>query len=176
MFVDADSLILLRFRILLYIGPQQNKDAKLIPEIYEITPEIEAAAGGRGSALATGGMETKIMAAKVSMQAGIPMVIASGMKKGTLPAVIKGKQIGTLFVPREDRMQARKLWIAFGSPLQGRVVVDQGANALKKGKSLLPTGYCQVEGSFTSGNAKALLTLRAEIARVSVIILLRHCS
>ncbi|HHV34538.1 MAG TPA: glutamate 5-kinase [Syntrophomonadaceae bacterium] len=167
--VDADLLILLTDLDGYYTSdPNKNKDAKLIPEIYEITPEIEAAAGGRGSALATGGMETKIMAAKVSMQAGIPMVIASGMKKGTLPAVIKGKQIGTLFVPREDRMQARKLWIAFGSPLQGRVVVDQGAaNALlKKGKSLLPTGIVRVEGSFTSGNAISIVdTTGQEIAR-----------
>lgn len=167
--VDADLLILLTDLDGYYTAdPNINKDAELIPEIYEITQEIEAAAGGRGSALATGGMETKIMAAKVSMQAGIPLVIASGMRKGILQAVLKGEQVGSLFVPREDRLQARKLWIAFGSPVQGTLVVDAGAAAalLKKGKSLLPTGVVRVEGSFTAGNVVSIVNPKGqEIAR-----------
>jgi glutamate 5-kinase len=167
--VDADLLILLTDLDGYYTAdPHKNKDAELIPEIYEITPEIEAAAGGCGSALATGGMETKITAAKVSMQAGIPLVIASGMRKGTLQAVLKGEQTGSLFVPREDRMKARKLWIAFGSPVQGTLVVDAGAAGalLKKGKSLLPSGIVSVEGSFTTGNVVSIVDPAGqEIAR-----------
>lgn len=167
--VDADLLILLTDLDGYYTAdPNKNMEAELIPEIYAITPEIEAAAGGRGSALATGGMETKIMAAKIAMQAGIPLIIANGMKKGTLQAILKGEQIGTLFVPREDRMQARKLWIAFGSPVQGRLVVDAGAAGalLKKGKSLLPTGVVSVEGDFTAGNVVSIVDPTAqEIAR-----------
>ncbi|MGB4503711.1 MAG: glutamate 5-kinase [Syntrophaceticus sp.] len=167
--VDADLLILLTDLDGYYTAdPNKNMEAELIPEIYAITPEIEAAAGGRGSALATGGMETKIMAAKIAMQAGIPLIIANGMKKGTLQAILKGEQIGTLFVPREDRMQARKLWIAFGSPVQGRLVVDAGAAGalLKKGKSLLPTGVVSVEGDFTAGNVVSIVAPTAqEIAR-----------
>lgn len=167
--VDADLVILLTDLDGYYTAdPNKNMEAELIPEIYAITPEIEAAAGGRGSALATGGMETKIMAAKIAMQAGIPLIIANGMKKGTLQAILKGEQIGTLFVPREDRMQARKLWIAFGSPVQGRLVVDAGAAGalLKKGKSLLPTGVVSVEGDFTAGNVVSIVAPTAqEIAR-----------
>lgn len=167
--VDADLVILLTDLDGYYTAdPNKNMEAELIPEIYAITPEIEAAAGGRGSALATGGMETKIMAAKIAMQAGIPLIIANGMKKGTLQAILKGEQIGTLFVPREDRMQARKLWIAFGSPVQGRLVVDAGAAGalLKKGKSLLPTGVVSVEGDFTAGNVVSIVDPTAqEIAR-----------
>lgn len=166
---DADLLILLTDLDGYYTAdPHKSKDAELIPEIYEITPEIEASAGGRGSALATGGMETKITAAKISMQAGIPLVIASGMRKGALSAVLKGKRTGTLFVPREERMQARKLWIAFGSPVQGKLVVDAGAAdaLLKRGKSLLPTGIVGVEGTFTAGNVVSIVdTTAQEIAR-----------
>ena len=167
--VDADLLILLTDLDGYYTDdPHKNMAAELIPEIYKITPEIEVGAGGRGSALATGGMETKIMAAKTTMQVGIPLVIASGMRKGTLQAVLKGEPVGTLFVPQEDRMQARKQWIAFGSPVQGKVFVDDGAATalLNKGKSLLPSGVVRAEGIFTAGNVIEIVDLSGrEIAR-----------
>ncbi|HHW28349.1 MAG TPA: glutamate 5-kinase [Syntrophomonadaceae bacterium] len=167
--VDADLLVLLTDLDGYYtVDPRRHEDAQLITEITEITPEIETSAGGCGSDLATGGMETKIQAAKIVMQAGIPLVIASGMKKGTLAAILQGESIGTLFVPQEDRMQARKLWIAFGSPVQGRVVVDEGAAAalLKKGKSLLPSGVVSAEGTFSAGNVISIVDPAGrEIAR-----------
>jgi glutamate 5-kinase len=166
---DADLLVLLTDLDGYYTAdPHKNKGAQLIPEIHAITPEIEAAAGGCGSALATGGMGTKLAAAKIAMQAGIPLVIANGMKEGTLTAVLKGERRGTIFVPLEERMQARKLWIAFGSPVQGRLIVDAGAAGalLKKGKSLLPTGVVGVEGSFAVGNVVSIVDPSAqEIAR-----------
>jgi len=152
--VDADLLVLLTDLDGYYTeDPRHHEGAQLITEIAEITPEIEASAGGRGSDLATGGMETKIQSAKIAMQAGIPLVIASGMEKGTLAAVLRGESVGTLFVPQEDRMQARKLWIAYGSPVQGKVVVDEGAATalLKRGKSLLPSGVVSAEGTFSAG-------------------------
>jgi glutamate 5-kinase len=167
--VDADLLILLTDLDGYYTDdPQKNMDAELIPEIHKITPEIEAGAGGRGSALATGGMETKLMAAKITMQAGIPLVIASGMRKGILQTVLEGESVGTLFVPQDDRMQARKFWIAFGSPVQGKVFIDDGAAdaLLKKGKSLLPSGVVRVEGTFTAGNVVGIIGMSGqEIAR-----------
>ena len=167
--VDADLLVLLTDLDGYYtVDPHRHEDAQLIREIAEITPEIEISAGGCGSDLATGGMETKIQAAKIAMQAGIPLVIASGMKKGTLSAVLQGESVGTLFVPQEDRMQARKLWIAFGSPVQGRVVVDEGAaeKKKKKGKSLLPSGVVSAEGTFSAGNVISIVDPAGrEIAR-----------
>jgi glutamate 5-kinase len=158
--VDADLLVLLTDLSGFYTAdPHRDRSAQLISEIEEITPEIEAVAGGRGSALATGGMETKLQAAKITMQAGIPLVITSGMQQGSLAAVLKGERVGTLFVPREDRMQARKRWIAFGSPVQGKIIIDEGAvrAILKKGKSLLPGGITAVEGEFEAGNVVSLV-------------------
>lgn len=167
--VDADLLVLLTDLDGFYTAdPHRDRSAQLIPEIEEITPEIEAVAGGRGSALATGGMETKLQAAKITMQAGIPLVITSGMQQGNLAAILNGEQVGTLFVPREDRMQARKRWIAFGSPLRGKIVIDRGAvrAILKKGKSLLPGGITAVEGEFEAGNVVSLVEpCGQEIAR-----------
>ena len=130
-----------------------GKGGELIPEITEITPEIETLAGGHGSALSTGGMETKLQAARIAMAAGIPLVIASGMKAGTIQRVLGGEASGTLFVPGAGRMQSRKHWIAFSSPVQGWIYVDQGAASalLSRGKSLLPSGILRVEGEFGAG-------------------------
>lgn len=167
--VDADLLVLLTDLDGFYSAdPHKDRNAELIPEIGEITSEIEAVAGGRGSTLATGGMETKLQAARITMQAGIPLVIASGMRQGNLAAILQGKQVGTLFVPREDRMQARKRWIAFGSPVQGKIYIDDGAvdAILKKGKSLLPGGVTGVEGFFEAGNVVCMVSPGGqEIAR-----------
>lgn len=159
--VEADLVILLTDQDGFYSRIPEDgerpanpgKDGELIAEIGEITPEIEALAGGRGSELSTGGMEAKLQAARITMAAGIPLVIASGMKPGTIQRVLGGDVAGTLFTPGSGRMQSRKHWIAFGSPVQGWVYIDQGAaNALLiKGKSLLPSGVLRVEGEFAAG-------------------------
>lgn len=167
--IDADLTVLLTDLDGFYTSdPHRDSTGRLISEVAEITPQLEALAGGRGSALATGGMETKLQAAKISMDAGIPLVIASGMQQGVLKKVLSGESVGTFFVPREDRMQARKRWIAFGSPIQGRIIVDQGAAQaiMKKGKSLLPGGVVRVEGAFEAGNVVSVVdTNGKEIAR-----------
>jgi glutamate 5-kinase len=153
--VDADLVILLTDQDGFYNQiPGPDRTGELIPEIAEITPEIKALAGGRGSALSTGGMETKLQAARIAMAAGIPLVIASGLKAGIIQRVLSGDAEGTLFVPDGGRMQSRKHWIAFSSPAQGWIYVDQGAaNAiLKQGKSLLPSGILRVNGEFAAGS------------------------
>lgn len=167
--VDADLLVLLTDQDGFYTAdPKKGSGGRLLAEIPEITREIEELAGGRGSALGTGGMETKLQAARIATGAGIPMVIASGLKPGVLPGLAAGQPVGTLFLPREDRMQARKRWIAFGSPVLGRLWVDQGAAGaiLKKGKSLLPGGITAVEGNFEAGSVVSVIDpLGKEIAR-----------
>lgn len=157
--VDADLLILLTDTDGLYDGnPRTNPFAKLIPVIEEITPEIERLAGGAGSALGTGGMATKLQAAKIATNSGIPMVIAHGAKPGILRDIISGHFRGTLFVPGE-RLQSRKRWIAFGSHIQGKLIVDAGAKKalLEDGSSLLPIGITAVEGDFEVGNVVSVV-------------------
>lgn len=157
--VDADLLILLSDIDGLYDGnPQENPQAKLIPIIEEITPAIEALAGGAGSAFGTGGMSTKIQAAKIAMNSGIPMVIAHGGKAGILREIISGNFQGTLFLPKE-RLQSKKRWIAFGSSIQGKLTVDAGAKKalLEDGKSLLPIGITAVAGDFEVGNVVSVV-------------------
>lgn len=152
--VEADLVILLTDQDGFYDQiPGSDGKGKVIPEIAEITPEIESLAGGRGSALSTGGMVTKLQAARIAMTAGIPLVIANGLKVGAIQRVLNGDPEGTLFVPGTGRMQSRKHWIAFSSPVQGWIYIDQGAAGavLNKGKSLLPSGILRVEGEFAAG-------------------------
>ena len=154
--VDADLVIILSDIDGLYTAnPQTNPDAELVPLVTEITPEIEASAGGVGSARGTGGMATKIQAAKAATSSGINLVIASGTEKNAIPRIVNGENIGTLFVSRENRLQFRKRWLAFGARIQGSVVVDAGcAEAIHKagGCSILPAGVVSVEGCFEPGS------------------------
>lgn len=154
--VDADLVIILSDIDGLYTAnPQTDPDAELVPLVTEITPEIEASAGGVGSARGTGGMATKIQAAKAATSSGINLVIASGTEKNAIPRILDGENIGTLFVSRENRLQFRKRWLAFGARIQGSVVVDAGcAEAIHKagGCSILPAGVVAVEGCFEPGS------------------------
>ncbi|WP_227767576.1 glutamate 5-kinase [Zhaonella formicivorans] len=157
--VDADLLVLLSDIEGLYNGnPKTNPEACLIPVIEEITPEVEALAGGAGTSLGTGGMGTKLQAAKIAMNSGIPMVIAHGAKPGILQQIVTGEFTGTLFVPREARLHTKKRWIAFGSGIQGKITVDAGAQkaVVDDGKSLLPIGITAVEGNFEVGNVVSI--------------------
>ncbi|ATW28567.1 glutamate 5-kinase [Candidatus Formimonas warabiya] len=152
--IDADLLILMSDIAGLCDGnPKENKEAKLIPLIEEITPEIEALAGGAGTRWGSGGMLTKIHAAKIAGDSGIPMVIAQGENPAVLDEIMDGKDVGTLFVPKEYKLQHRKRWIAYGAELQGTLWVDKGAEEaiVALGKSLLPIGVVGFEGNFDPG-------------------------
>lgn len=135
-----------------------------LPEIAQITPEIEAAAGGAGSVGGTGGMRTKIEAARVATQAGIELVIANGRTENVLQRIANGEDLGTHFLPHEAP-RARKTWIASGQKPQGILQLnDRARRALHdKGSSLLPVGICGVEGEFAAG---ALVELRDENGEV----------
>jgi glutamate 5-kinase len=152
--VDADALIILSDVAGVFSdNPSSNPEARLIPLIQEITPDIEEIAGGPGTTRGTGGMYTKIQAGKVAMNSGIPMVIASGGEDGIIRAILSGQDIGTLFLPKDHKLHMRKQWIAFGALAQGKLVVDRGAEkALLDGKSLLPKGLVAVQGEFEQGN------------------------
>ena len=168
--VDADLVIILSDVDGLYTAnPQTHPEAKLVSRVDEITPEIEASAGGAGSSVGTGGMFTKIQAAKNATTSGINLVIASGSQKDAISRILEGEEVGTLFVSRENRLQFRKRWLAFGARIMGRITVDEGCEkAIKKagGCSILPVGIVDVDGDFEAGNTVSVITKAGrEIAR-----------
>jgi glutamate 5-kinase len=154
--IEADLLIILTDTDGLFTtDPRLGGEARLISEVQEITPEIEAIAGGVGTDLASGGMLTKIQAAKVATFARVGTVIVNGRTPDILLQAAEGKEVGTFFAPREKGIDSRRRWIAFGRLSRGRIVVDQGAkDALcDRGKSLLPAGVVSCEGNFEFGDA-----------------------
>lgn len=168
--VDADLVIILSDVDGLYTAnPQTHPEAKLVHTVTEITPEIEESAGGAGTMRGTGGMATKIQAAKAATSSGISLVIASGTEKNAVPRIVAGEEIGTLFVSRENRLQFRKRWLAFGARIMGSIVVDEGCcKALHKagGCSILPAGITGVEGSFEAGSTVSVKDAQGhELAR-----------
>ncbi|BBB89738.1 MAG TPA: glutamate 5-kinase [Methylomusa anaerophila] len=167
--IDADLLVILSDVDGVYTAnPQTCPTAELISEITDITPETEALAGGPGTARGTGGMYTKIQAAKIAVNSGITMVVASGVRDGVVRDIIGGAAIGTFFVSKENRLQIRKRWLAFGAPVNGAVTVDSGCEQaiLTCGSSLLAAGVIKVEGDFEHGNTVRIVNLAGrEIAR-----------
>lgn len=154
--VEADLLIILSDIDGLYTGnPQKDAKAKLVPMVEEITPEVEALAGGAGSKLGTGGMLTKLQAGKIAMNSGVSMMIGKGQQPRILLDLVAGEDLGTWFIPKNSKLQCKKKWIAFGTAVQGTITVDAGAaKALSAGgKSLLASGITKIEGQFGQGNA-----------------------
>ncbi len=158
--VDADVLIILSDIDGVYTGnPAKDPTATLIHEIEEITPHIEQIAGGAGTAMGTGGMATKIEAAKIATASGVTMCIASGSEKGIIRRIIDGEAVGTVFPPKEAHLKARKGWLAFGKRINGDIVVDAGCvKALKSGSSLLAAGIKTSEGEYDKGDTVRVLT------------------
>ncbi len=148
----ADVLVLLSDVDGLYTAnPRLDPTARRLDVVPTITPEIEAMAGGTGTALSKGGMKTKIMAARVAVRAGCAMAIMEGAVHRPLTALANGATC-TWFEPDGDPRAARKRWI-LGMKPRGRVTVDAGAvAALGRGKSLLPAGVTAIEGSFHRGD------------------------
>ncbi len=150
---SADTLVLLSDIDGLYTAnPKRDRNATRLDLVYEITPEIEAMAGEAGSAYSSGGMVTKIAAAKIALAAGCRMVIGRGTVDHPLAALEAGAPC-TWFVPSTSPKTARKRWIAGALRPVGAVTVDAGAlTALRAGKSLLPAGVRGVEGDFQRGD------------------------
>jgi glutamate 5-kinase len=152
--MSADCLVLLSDVDGLYTAdPTQFPEAERIAELTEVTPEVEILAGESSTDLGSGGMITKIAAAKIALRGGCHMVIASGRNPHPLRAVETGAPC-TWFVAGETPASVRKQWIAGSLKPRGEVVVDDGAAAaLATGKSLLPAGVVEVRGEFERGDA-----------------------
>lgn len=153
--IEADLFINLTSIDGLYdCNPTVSKKARLIRVVREFSEEIESAATAETSSAGTGGMKSKVQAAKKVTAIGIPCIIAPGKRKNVLTDIMAGKEIGTLFLPMANRLNSKKYWIAFTLRPRGKLVIDDGAKKalLEKGKSLLPSGIIGVEGNFNQGD------------------------
>ncbi len=162
--MSADTLILLSDIDGLYTAdPKTNPDAVFIPEVKEITPDIEAMAGDPQPGVSSGGMKTKIMAAKIAVTSGCRMVILKGTEENPLRKLDDGTLRSTWFTPSTTPLAARKRWIAAHMSMKGAIIIDDGAaKALHDGKSLLPAGVKSCEGVFASGDVVSIKTLSGQ--------------
>ncbi len=164
--VKADLVMLLTDIEGLYdADPRTTQDAALVEHVDTLTDGIAAAAGGAGSEAGSGGMATKVEAARILMKAGIPMVVADGRRGNVVVAAAAGEPVGTYFAGGESSVAGRKLWIAFGGRPAGIVTVDDGArDALcLRGKSLLPAGVVGVTGTFGIDDAIAVADAHGKV-------------
>ncbi len=159
--VKAELLVLLTDTPgLLTADPRIDASASLIEEVIEIDHHLESLAGGAGSVRGSGGMASKIQAAKMAAWSGVRTVIAAADRPGVLAGALNGDEgVGTVVQPRESGLNARRLWIAFGSGSRGRITVDEGARrALSEHpRSLLAAGVVEVSGSFEADDAVEIL-------------------
>lgn len=154
--VEAEKLVILSDVDGLYEeNPQVNSKARLITHVEEITPDIENIAGGAGSAVGTGGMYSKILAAGKAISHGIAVNIISGKKPELLSSIAEGNERGTFFEPCKEKISHKKGWIAYSSRPKGSITLDDGAvkAITEMGKSLLPTGITGIEGNFEVGDS-----------------------
>jgi glutamate 5-kinase len=159
--IDADLLVLLTDVDGLYTDdPSVSAAARKLDTVESVTDEIARLVWDRAGRVSVGGMATKLEAAQKAAASGIPMVIANGGASGVLCRLLAGEPVGTYFAPKADRLTARKRWIAFAVPPQGRLTVDAGAlRALtQQGRSLLPSGVVDVEGDFAAGEVVAVVS------------------
>lgn len=165
--IGADILILLTDVDGFYMKNEEGI-SYLAPEIKEITRDVEDAAGHPSTQLGTGGMITKIQAAKICSNAGTSMAIIHGRKEGLIKKVINGEKIGTLFFPKASKLESRKRWLAHGLEKEGTLIIDSGAKSalFKKNASLLPVGIKSIKGKFKAGALVAITDeSEKEIAR-----------
>jgi len=160
--VDADLMVLLTDTAgVLTADPRRDKSASLIEEIVEFDHQLESMAGGAGTVRGSGGMASKLAAAKIAAWSGVRSVIASAQRENVLRDALDGTAgVGTTIVPRPQRLSARKLWIAFAVGSSGHITVDAGARRalVAGGRSLLAAGVVSVDGRFDAGEAVEVRT------------------
>ena len=167
--VEADLLLIMSDVDGLYTAnPAKNPTATLISEVKTITAAIETSAGGTGTVGGTGGMRTKIQAAKIAVSAGVAVIIANSRDNNSIEAILDGQSVGTLFSPKKTRLQFRKKWLSFGKAASGKIFVDHGCGTaiVKNGSSLLPVGIIDIKGDFSGGQVVSVISSdNQEIAR-----------
>src|SRR5689334_22801217 len=149
--LGADTLLMLTDTAGVFTAdPRHDAGASLIEEIVEVDAALEKVAGGAGTARGSGGMASKLAAAKIAAWSGVRAVIASASVPNVIADALGGRAVGTSFAPRPTRLSSRKLWIAFAQGSDGRVTVDAGARRalVDGGKSLLAAGVRAVDGGF----------------------------
>ena len=164
--VEADLVILLTDQKGLYSSdPRKDPNAKLITTVEKIDEHIIEIAGGSGTSLGTGGMATKIKAAKTATEAGVKMIIASGENPLAILDLVQGKGVGTTFEPSKTPILARKSWISSATRAAGSLVLDEGAvkAIVSRGSSLLPKGIVRVEKEFLRGATVQLKDLDGKV-------------
>jgi glutamate 5-kinase len=169
--MDADILInLTDIEGLFDKDPRIHQDAELIPVVSTITKNTEQYASEIAGALGTGGMMSKIRAARKVNSAGVPMIITKGDTPDILTKIFSDKARGTFFVPRKEKLTRRKCWIAFSLKPHGAIIIDDGAAGaiLKNGKSLLPSGIVAVEADFNIGAAVEFKNRKNEILGIGL--------
>ncbi len=152
--VDAELLVILSHIDGIYDkDPGVEPSARLIPLIEDIDSFHINLAGATTGPFSTGGVESKLSAAKKASHFGCATVIASGKEKDVLKRILSAEEVGTLVLPKEDRLTSKKHWIAYSARPVGKLFVDEGAKTaiVERGKSLLPTGIIRVEGDFEAG-------------------------
>jgi glutamate 5-kinase len=144
--------------------PHRDPSARLIPLVRPQDAIASFCAEDTGSAASIGGMTSKVRAAHRAAVAGIPTVVASGRAPGSVEAILRGEEVGTLFIPSRSRMQSRKRWLAFASLPRGGIVVDAGARGalVLGGKSLLPSGVRGTQKTFRAGDVVSLVDLAGQ--------------
>lgn len=163
--IEANHLIILSDVPGLYTSdPKRDPKAKIIKHVKDFSKEIEIMAKPTSTGYGTGGMYSKVIAAKKATSFGIPVHIVSGRKYGNIKAVLEGKEVGTFFEPVKERVTSRKGWIAYATRARGNIYIDEGAvkALMKNGKSLLPSGIKKVEGEFDVGDAVYCIDERGE--------------
>jgi glutamate 5-kinase len=151
----ADLLVLLTDTAGLHTAdPRKQQGATLLRCVERITDDIQELGGEAGSHLGSGGMSSKVQAAKIAVSAGIRAIIADGRSTGIVSDILDGKEVGTYFPP-SAKVSSKKHWIGYAKTSRGRLVIDDGAaNAIMEaGKSLLPVGVIEAEGEFEVGDA-----------------------
>ncbi len=163
--VGADLLVILTDLDGLYTAdPRKDPSASLIPQVPRRSGGLSFWAADSGTGLGTGGMVTKVEAARRAAASGIPTIVANGLAEGVLARILRGEAVGTLFQASSSRMRSRKRWLAFASQPLGRITVDNGARdaLVRGGRSLLPSGVVSATGGFEGGEVVSLCNTDGE--------------